>query len=90
MTKGTKIATKFTIITTHPEEIMAEISEKFRHSSTKVQAIGSYSQDQKSILFCVINKHQIVEFSKMLQKYDNTFSFSETVNETYGNFKKIK
>ncbi len=90
MTKGTKIATKFTIITTHPEEIMNEVSENFRHSSTKIQAVGSFSKDEKSILICVVNKHQIVDFKNMLSKYDNTFSFSETVNETYGNFKKIK
>ena len=88
--KGTKLATKFTIITTHPDEIMEEVTSEFRHSSTRIEAVGSFSHDNKSILICVINRHQLVDFKNMLAKYDDTFSFSETIDETYGNFKKIK
>ena len=88
--KGTKIATKFTIITTHPDEITEEITKNFRHTATRVEAIGSFSNDDKTILLCVINRHQLIDFKNMLSKYDNTFSFSESVDETYGNFKKIK
>ncbi len=87
--KGTKVATKFTVITTHPQEIMEEASREFRHSLTHIEATGSFTHDKKSVLICVINKHQIMDFKKMLAKYDDTFSFSETVNETFGNFKKI-
>lgn len=88
--KGTKTACKFTIITTHPEEITAEISKTLRHSSTEISALGSFSHDQKAVLLCVINRHQIIDLKNILKKYDNTFSFAETVNETYGNFKQIK
>ncbi len=88
--KGTKTACKFTIITTHPEEITAEIKKTLRHSSTEISALGSFSHDQKTVLLCVINRHQIIDLKNILRKYDNTFSFAETVNETYGNFKQIK
>ncbi len=88
--KGTKTACKFTIITSHPEEITDEILKTLRHSSTKISAVGSFSNDEKTLLICVINRHQIIDLQNILNKYDNTFSFSETVNETYGNFKKIK
>lgn len=88
--RGTKIASKFTIVTTHPDEIIEEITKNFRHSSTKIEAVGTFSNDNKTMLICVINRHQLIDFKNMLSKYDNTFSFSETVNETYGNFKKIK
>ncbi len=88
--KGTKTAYRFTIITTHPEEIMHDIQTILRHSSTKVNAEGSYSHGDKSLIVCVINKHQLLTLKDILAKYDSTFSFSETVNETYGNFKKIK
>lgn len=88
--KGIRTACKFTIITSHPEEITNEILTKLRHSATKLDAIGSYSNDEKTVLICVINKHQTVELQKILKKYDNTFSFSETVNDTYGNFAQIK
>ncbi len=88
--RGTKTACKFTIITTHPNEISEEISKTIRHSSTEIKALGSFSHDKKTILLCVINRHQIIELKNILQKYDNTFSFAETVNEIYGNFKHIK
>lgn len=88
--KGTRSATKFTIITSYPEEIVKEILTKLRHSATKIEAVGSYSNDEKTVLICVINKHQTVELQKILKRYDNTFSFSETVNDTYGNFAQIR
>ncbi len=50
----------------------------------------SRCQKEQFVLVCVVNKHQIVDFQNILKKHDNTFSFSETVSETYGNFKQIK
>lgn len=88
--RGTKTATKFTIITEHPDEIAEEIKVSLKHSATKIDAIGTYRYESKSILICVINKHQLVNLQDILHKYDNTFSFAETVNATYGNFKRIK
>lgn len=88
--RGTKNAYKFTIITAHPNEIMERISVELKHSSTYVTAYGSYSHERNTMLICVINKHQLVEIKDILKRYDKTFSFYETVNETYGNFKRIK
>lgn len=88
--KGTKTACEFTIITTHAEEIAKEITATLKHSATKISAVGSYTNDEKAMLICIVNKHQIVELKNILKKYDNTFSFSENVSEVYGNFKCIK
>lgn len=88
--KGSKSACKFTVITSHADEIAADIIRTLRHSSTQISARGSYSHDGKEVIICVVNRQQIVEFKTMLKKYPDTFSFAETVNETYGNFKKIK
>ncbi len=88
--KGTKTAYKFTVITTHPEEIANEITHILKHGATKISAIGGYTGDEKTVLICVVNKHQLVDFKRIIDKYDNTFSFYEQVNETYGNFKTIK
>ena len=88
--KGTKTAYKFTVVTDHPEEIAREVSEKLRHSATQLQALGTYSHTEKAVLLCVVNKHQLVNFKKILSGYANTFAFYEVVNETYGNFKEIK
>ncbi len=88
--KGTKIAYKFTVITTHPEEITEEIMHILKHGATKVTAQGAYTNTNKTVLLCVINKNQMIDFKRIIDKYDNTFSFYEIVNETYGNFKHIK
>lgn len=88
--KGGKAAYKFLIITSHAEEIDKEIVEKLKHSATKIVGTGVYSNLEKDVIICVINKHQIVEFQNILKKYDDTFAFVETVNETIGNFKRIK
>ena len=88
--KGTKTAYKFTIITTHADEISKDITNILRHSATKINAVGTYSHTEKSVLICVVNKHQLNDFQNIIAKYDNTFSFYELINETYGNFKHIK
>ncbi len=88
--KGTKTAYKITIITTHPDEIVQENTKILRHGATKVMAEGAYTQKSKTVLLCVVNKHQVADFKKLIDKYDDTFSFFEVVNETVGNFKNVR
>ncbi len=90
MLKSTKTAYKFTVITTHEDEIFSEISSVLHHGVTKLDAVGMYTGAEKSVLICVVNKHQLNDFQQIIAKYDNTFSFYEIINETYGNFKFIK
>lgn len=88
--KSTRTAYKFTVITTHKEEILQDIAMKLHHGCTEIEAVGTYTGTPKTVLICVINKHQLNDFQKILSKYSDTFSYFELVNETYGNFKKIK
>lgn len=88
--KTTKTAYKFTVITTHKDEFVAEITQKLHHGCTQIDAIGTYTNAKRSVLICIINKHQLNDFQKIVSKYDDTFSYFELVNETYGNFKYIK
>lgn len=90
MLKTKKTAYEFTVITTHKEEIVEEIFTKLHHGCTEIDAIGTYTGAKKSVLICIINKHQLNDFQKIISKYDDTFSYFELVNETYGNFKNIK
>ncbi|MBE5780615.1 MAG: YitT family protein [Clostridiales bacterium] len=87
---GTKKACKFTVITAHPDEITADIASKLKHGSTRITAMGSYHREERTVLICVVNPHQIVDFKNILKNYDDTFAFHETVEETHGNFKRIK
>lgn len=88
--KGTKTAYKFTIVTTHPDEISREIVARLHHSATKLEALGTYSNTKKAVLLCVVNKHQLEDIKEILASYPDTFSFYEVVNETYGNFVHVK
>lgn len=88
--KGTKNAYKFSVITTHEKEIIQDIYRVLKHGVTKVTVVGTHSGLERSMLICVVNKHQINDFQKILAKYDNTFSYYEQVNETMGNFKRVK
>ena len=88
--KSTKTAYKFTVITPHRNELVEEITKKLHHGCTEIDAIGSYTGNEKTVIICVINKHQLNDFHKILSKYSDTFSYFEVVNETYGNFKHIR
>ena len=88
--KGTRRACKFTIITSHAEEIVEEITKSLKHGATYLDGVGGFSKNPKKVIICIINKNQIMDLKAILQKYDETFSFSEAVDDTYGNFKKIK
>ena len=59
-----------------------------KHGATRISANGMFTNEDKAVLICVVNKHQIVDVKNILASYDDTFSFCETVNETFGNFKR--
>ncbi len=88
--QGYQTAYKFIIITKHIDELEKDILKSLRHSATRLSGEGIYSEDKKEVLLCVVNKHQISDFKNILKKYPETFAVIETVNETVGNFKKIK
>ena len=90
MLKVTKTAYKFTIITTQKEKLIAEIHQKLHHGCTQIDAIGTYTGAKKSVLICIINKHQLNDFQKIVARHEDTFAYFELVNETYGNFAKVK
>lgn len=87
---GMKKCYSFRIITTHADEIEKDLMQNLRHGVTKIVGKGSYSGENKEILICVVNRHQLVDCQRIIKKYDNTFAFVESVDETIGNFKKIK
>lgn len=59
MIKGGEKALKVEVITNHPEEITQDVIKKLRHSATILHAEGGYTHTEKTMLICVINKHQI-------------------------------
>ena len=86
--QGFKVAYKFEIITTHPEEIAAEIMQKTHHAVTKVEAEGMYTHEGKSMLVCIIRKRQIAVIQRIIKKYPDTFAYFTPASEVFGKFSK--
>ena len=87
--KGGQRALKVEMITAHPREITDQVIRELRHSATIIRAEGGYSHTEKTMLICVINKHQITRFTQIISAYPDTFACVSEVNETLGNFKRI-
>lgn len=88
--KGSRSAAKFEVVTSHPEELAAELMSKLHHGCTVLPAKGMYSHEDKSLLICVVNNMQIADFERVIRKYSDTFVVVSSVTGTYGNFKRIK
>ena len=88
--KGNRAAAKFEVITTQPEQLSRELIAALHHGCTVIRAEGMYTHSNRAMLICVINRRQVVDFERIIRKYDNTFAYISTVNGIVGNFKKIK
>lgn len=85
---GIKDGYKFEIVTTHPDELAEELMSRLRHGVTEINVHGMYSNTDKYMLVCIINKRQIGTMMKIIKKYPDTFASFQKVNEVFGNFKR--
>lgn len=85
---GLKNGYKFEIVTSHPKELSEELMTKLKHGVTEISVRGMYSETEKYLLICIINKRQIGEMMKILKSHPDTFASFEKVNEVFGNFKR--
>ena len=85
---GLKSGYKFEIVTAHPEALSAELMQRLKHGVTEMKVHGMYSDTDKYMLVCIINKRQIGEMMRILKSYPDTFASFEKVSEIFGNFKR--
>lgn len=85
---GIKNGYKFEIVTTHPQELADELMQKLKHGVTEIRVHGMYSDTDRYMLICIINKRQIGEMMRILKNHTDTFASFEKVNEVFGNFKR--
>ena len=88
--RGSQSALKFEIITAHPEELSKDLMNELHHGVTLLPAEGAYTHEQKSLVICIVNKHQIADIQQIIGKYPGSFAYITSVSETLGNFRKIK
>lgn len=87
---GIRSGYKFEIVTNYPSELSDELMKKLKHGVTEISVHGMYSDKDKYMLVCIINKRQIGEMMKIIKSYPDTFASFVKVNEVFGNFKKIR
>ncbi len=85
-----KQAWRVEMITSHPDEITRAVIAELKHSTTLMEVEGGYAHQGKTMLVCVINKHQIVQMQQILSRFPDTFACVSVVSETVGNFRRVK
>lgn len=85
---GLKNGYKFEIVTPDPNGLSAELMQKLKHGVTQIKVHGAYSDTDKYMLVCIINKRQIGEMMRILKAHKEVFANFEKVNEVFGNFKR--
>ncbi|MBQ8432721.1 MAG: YitT family protein [Clostridia bacterium] len=85
---GLKNGYKFEIITADPTGLSAELMQKLKHGVTRIQVHGAYTDTDKYLLICIINKRQIGDMMRILKEHSDVFASFEKVNEVFGNFKR--
>ena len=85
---GIKNGYKFEIITDDPDALCKELLSKLKHGVTEISVHGMYSDTDKFMLICIINKRQLGEMMRILKSHPRTFAYFEKVNEVFGNFKR--
>lgn len=59
------------IVTSKPNEIVAMLNEKTNHAATHIQGTGSYSGEEKHILYSVIGRDQVSSVIKDINAIDD-------------------
>lgn len=85
---GLKSGYKFEIVTSTPNELSQELMQKLKHGVTQMKVHGMYSDNDKYMLVCIINKRQIGDMMRILKSHPDTFASFEKVSEVFGNFKR--
>ena len=88
--EGVDYAKAVFVITTKPEEISELIHEEIKRTSTKIEAVGTYTNKEKYILLCVVNNKEIPRLKQIVREVDEkSFTIVTTVTEALGEGFKI-
>jgi uncharacterized membrane-anchored protein YitT (DUF2179 family) len=89
--EGVDYAKAVFVITEKPEEISNLIHSEIERTTTKIDAIGTYSNKEKSILLCVVNYKEIPRLKQIIREIDNkSFTIVTSVTEAIGEGFKIE
>ena len=58
------------IVTTEPDDICAILSEVFETGTTKIEVIGGYSNQPKTMIYFIVNRFQIAKLKEIVHETD--------------------
>lgn len=88
--EGVDYAKAVFIITEKPEEISDLIHQEIRRTTTKIDAVGTYTNKEKYILLCVVNHKEIPKLKQIVKSIDDkSFTIVTTVTEAIGEGFKV-
>ncbi len=80
----------FIIITSKPDEIIDAVYRYQNHSVTKLSGIGSYSHEEKSVLYTVVGKYEEKQLIELVLEIDPHAFVNITASEkVVGNFNQL-
>jgi uncharacterized membrane-anchored protein YitT (DUF2179 family) len=59
------------IITEKPDEICRELSAEFETGTTKIDAVGGYSNSSKTVIYFVVNRFQVSKMKDIVREIDS-------------------
>ncbi|WP_077328285.1 YitT family protein [Virgibacillus siamensis] len=82
--EGANERTSVLIISSHPNEVLDQVTNKMARGITVLEGRGGYSQVDKEVLYLVINKQEIVQLKKIMEDIDpNAYVTVHSVQEIF-------
>ena len=88
--EGTNFTKMIFIVSNKYEEIAKQIGEKVGRGSTRIYAQGMYNEEERTILWCVASRREIIRIKQIASKIDEkSFIVISNSREVFGQgFKK--
>jgi uncharacterized membrane-anchored protein YitT (DUF2179 family) len=74
------------IITEYPNDVCNKLCEVFGSGATRLQATGGYSNEEKSMIYFVVNRYQVVRMKELVHEIDhNAYITISEVADVFSN-----
>lgn len=58
------------IVTTEPDDVCSIISEVFESGTTKIEVVGGYSNEPKTMVYFIVNRFQVAKLKEIVHETD--------------------
>ena len=83
--RGYSAAIELEITTDKPTEIADALRNELKHGTSSIRVRGGYSNTEKTMVVCVINRRQLTAARKIVRSVDpSAFAYVENVREVIG------